>query len=132
MKILKTFALAVALLAIASAAGCNKAGSTPTETTKAFYNAAKNNDVQTMRSLMSKDTVAAMEKFAKAENKSLDDFLKDENKSDPPPDTLETRNEKIEGDKATLEVKDKKSGWETLHFVKEDGQWKLRGPGGAD
>jgi hypothetical protein len=43
------------------------------------------------------------------------------------PETMpETRNEKIDGDTATLEVKDdKKDKWETIHFAKEDGEWKL-------
>ena len=39
----------------------------------------------------------------------------------------ETRNEKIDGDKATLEFKDTggDSNWTTAHFVKEDGEWKV-------
>ncbi len=37
-----------------------------------------------------------------------------------------TRNEKIDGDSATLEVQDEKSkDWEKLYFVKEDDEWKF-------
>jgi hypothetical protein len=36
------------------------------------------------------------------------------------------RNEKIEGDTATLEVKNEKTTeWETLYFVKETDEWKI-------
>jgi hypothetical protein len=38
----------------------------------------------------------------------------------------ETRNEKIEGDTATLEVKNAATNdWDKTPFVKEDGKWKL-------
>jgi hypothetical protein len=67
-----------------------------------------------------------MEKAAKAQNKSVDDLLKASNDAAPPPATFETRNEKIDGDKATLEVnQDGKGRWQTVNFVKEDGSWKL-------
>lgn len=40
----------------------------------------------------------------------------------------ETRNEKITGDKATLEIKDKDTKddkWMSFPFVKQDGVWKM-------
>jgi hypothetical protein len=38
----------------------------------------------------------------------------------------ETRNEKINGDMATLEVKNEKTDkWDPLPFVKENGEWKI-------
>lgn len=39
--------------------------------------------------------------------------------------TAEARNEKINGDKATIEYLDEKGGWSPMEFVKENGQWKL-------
>ena len=46
--------------------------------------------------------------------------------SEIPPTLPESRNEKIDGDKATLEIKnDKKGTWDTIKFVKEDEQWKI-------
>lgn len=39
----------------------------------------------------------------------------------------ETRNEKIAGDIATLEVKSQKGDWDKAVFYKEDGEWKLGG-----
>jgi hypothetical protein len=38
----------------------------------------------------------------------------------------ETRNEKISGDSATMELKNEDANrWDTMYFVKEDGAWKI-------
>jgi hypothetical protein len=112
------------LLALMAVTGCNKSGSSPTATAKAFYDAVKAKDVPGIKNAMSKNSLEMMEQFAKLENKSLDEALKDPNSSHPPA-TFESQNEKITGDTATLEVKNEKGTWETLPFVKEDGQWKI-------
>src|SRR5215211_3377540 len=104
-------------------AGCSKSGgATPTATAKAFYDAAKAKDVQTLKNSMSKKSLEVMEAFAKMGGKTLDDTLKEP--SNMPP-AFEARNEKITGDTATLEVKGKGDKWDTLYFVKEDGRWKI-------
>ena len=112
------------------AAGCSKSGgATPTATAKAFYDAAKAQDVKTVKSLMSKKSLELLEAFAKMGDKSLDDFLKETSQMPP---AFEARNEKVTGDTATLEVKDNGDKWDTLYFIKEDGQWKIaidKGPG---
>ena len=127
MKKRKIVQLVGALIALALiAAACNKSGSSPTATAQAFYEAAKSKDISAMKSLVSKNTLDMMDKAAKAQNKSIDDLLKASNEAAPPPATFETRNEKIDGDKATLEVnQDGKGKWQTVTFVKEDGSWKL-------
>jgi uncharacterized membrane protein YgcG len=125
MKTRKKLACVVALVALAlAAAACNKAGSSPTATAKAFAEAVKNKDVQGIKNAMSKGSLAMMENFAKMQNKSLDEALKEPNSS-PPPTSFESRNEKITGDTATLEIKDEKGKWDEIPFVKEDGQWKI-------
>src|SRR5690349_18195516 len=107
----------IALLLIAT--GCGKAGSTPTATAQAYYEAAKKKDVATMKSLMSKKLLDLLDKAVKAQNKSLDDLLKENSDAEPPPPTFDSRNEKIDGDKATLEVnQDGKGRWQTINFVK--------------
>jgi hypothetical protein len=112
-------------MALALVAGaCNKAGSSPTATAKAFTEAVKNKDVQGIKNSLSKGSLAMMESFAKMQNKSLDEALK-EPSSSPPPANFESQNEKITGDTATLEIKDEKGKWEEIPFVKEDGQWKI-------
>jgi hypothetical protein len=70
-----------------------------------------------------------LEERAKRQSTTLDAVIKEgiEDASKEVPAALPpTRNEKINGDKATLEVNDEKKGkWETIHFVREGGQWKL-------
>jgi len=73
---------------------------------------------------MSKDILEFMTDIGSAENKTLDAELKEMCKK-PQAKTDDTRNEKINGDKATLEYLDEKGKWETMDFVKEDGAWKL-------
>ena len=127
MKKRKITLLVGAFIALALvAAACNKAGSSPTATAKAYFEAAKSKDISTMKSLISKNTLDMLDKAAKAQNKSLEEVLKAGNDAAPPPATFETRNEKVDGDKATLEVdQDGKGKWQTISFVKEDGGWKI-------
>lgn len=125
----RSIALACALVLVGvTAAACSRAGSSPTATFKAYYEATQKKDAEGMKKTLSKGTLEMLEGFAKMQNKSLDEALKsglasNNTQSEKMP---ETRNEKIEGDKATLEVQDAKTGkWENLPFVKEDGAWKI-------
>jgi hypothetical protein len=104
-----------------SGAACGKK-STPTETFKAFYDAAKKKDAAGIKKTLSKGMLSKLEDQAKMSNKSLDEFLINVSLTDNVP---ETRNEKIDGDKATLERKGRGDSWQTMSFVKEDGEWKL-------
>jgi hypothetical protein len=109
--------LAIALLGVA----CGKK-STPTETFKAFYEAAKKKDAAGIKKTLSKNLLSKLEDDAKNSNKPIDEYLTNVNL----PDTLpETRNEKIDGDHATLEIKIRNDTWRPESFVKEDGEWKL-------
>jgi hypothetical protein len=103
--------------------------STPTKTFMAFYEASKSKNVPAVMSTLSKDSVDFLTAEAKKENKTLEAALTESLKTaDVPAATPETRNEKIDGDKATLEVKDDKVAdkWDTFNFVKENGEWKLK------
>jgi hypothetical protein len=42
------------------------------------------------------------------------------------PDTLETRDEKINGEQATVEYKNVQGTWKTANFIKENGAWKIK------
>jgi hypothetical protein len=129
MKRLEIVALIAGVVVIAlSTTACNRgAGSSPTATFTAFYEASKNKDVEAAKKIFSKKTLELFEIEAKAKNKTLDEMFKTGMDQKPPPDKLpEMRNEKINGENATLEVKDEQTGrWDTLTFVKEDGQWKI-------
>lgn len=102
---------------------------TPTAAFTAYYEAIKRKDVEAVRSLFSKGTLSMMEERAKRSNTTVDEVMKrglEEASKEIPAAVPETRNEKIDGDKATLEAKDDKKGsWETLRFAREDGQWKI-------
>lgn len=91
-----------------------------------YYEAAQRDDVAAMRGLLSKGSIALMEKAAAEQRTTVDELLKREStvKFPKPP---ETRNEKIEGDTATVEVKNETNGQfdMTMPFVREDGSWKL-------
>jgi hypothetical protein len=76
---------------------------------------------------MSKDIIEFMTEIGKAENKSLDDELRQMVK-DPQGPSDDVRNEKITGDKATLEYLKDKDIWSTMDFVKEGNDWKLTLP----
>ena len=132
MKTPTTGTLLFALfLLLSSALACSRLGvssSSPTSALKAYYEAQKKKEVAGLKKTLSKGSLAMFEKGAKEQNKTLDDALKESFddpsfKSQTMPDT---RNEKIDGDTATLEVQDGQSKkWETMYFVKEDGDWKL-------
>jgi hypothetical protein len=123
-KIAVFFSILIALTL--SAAACSKsAGSTPTAVAKSFYDASKAKDVQGVKNALSKKSLAMMEAFAKMGNKTLDEALKDPDSGAKQPPAFEARNEKVTGDTATIEVKDENGKWQTMPFVKEDGQWKI-------
>jgi hypothetical protein len=104
----------------------------PTETFKTYVKATKKKDITTMKLLLSSESKAMHEKEAKAQNVTLDDIVKRQSLIDEGQTTVEFRNEKIEGDKATLEVKNSADNWEVIPFVKENGEWKIDKRGFAD
>ena len=125
----------IALIAIISAAShaCGeRAPATPLETFKTYTKAFKQKDTTTMKVLLSKDSMKVHEQQAKAQGATVDDIVKRETLFSADQTTVEFRNEKIDGDKASLEVKNSYGMWETVPFVKEDGVWKIDKKGYAD
>lgn len=109
--------------------GCSQAtqqqAQSPMEVLKALNQASKNKDVPTIKNSVSKGTLQMIGESAKAQNMSVDDFLKKDTGA-VSKDLPEMRNEKIEGDKATVELKDAATeNWESVPFVREDGVWRL-------
>ena len=120
-------ALSAALAVVFTVSACSLLGGpTPTATFKAFYEASKKKDVAGIKKTLSKGTLDMFDKLAKEQNKTTDEMLKEVDKDDKSEKMPETRNEKITGDTATLEVKnDKTNRWDPLPFVKENGEWKI-------
>lgn len=132
MKVQRTIAFAIALALIAlGAVACGGGNSTPTKAVQTAFSATKNKDVKAFKSILPKDALKKMEDAAKAQNKNVDDLLKaylDVGAKDDMPDKLETQNETINGDKATVEVKNKDGKWDKVDLIKEDDGWKMAIP----
>lgn len=105
---------------------------TPTETYKAYTKAIKEKDTTTMKILLSSETIKMHEQEAKSQGVTLDDVVKRETLFKPDQKTVKFRNEKVEGDKATLEVENSFGSWETVPFIKEDGNWRIDKKGYAN
>ncbi|MGB7069321.1 MAG: hypothetical protein WBD22_07485 [Pyrinomonadaceae bacterium] len=105
---------------------------TPTKTFKTYILAAKEKDTTTMKLLLSSETLKMHELEAKAQNITLDDLVKNETLFTEGQKTIEYRNEKIDGDRATLEMKTSFGTWETVPFVFEGSEWKIDKKGYRD
>lgn len=124
-------------LMLAAAAFCVSCGAaaepkSPVETMKTYTKAVKAKDTTTMKLLLSSETIKMLEQEAKSQNVVLDEIVKRETLFPESQKVFEFRNEKIEGEKATIEVKNSFSQWETWPFVFEDSQWKIDKKGYAD
>ena len=131
---MRTFLLITAVFAIAAgfaACGGNKELS-PVDTFKEYVKAVKHKDTTTMKLLLSKATMKMHEQEAKAQNTTVDEIVKRETLLSENQTNVDYRNEVINGDKATIQFKNSRESWETLPFVKEDGQWKIDKAGYAD
>ena len=79
-----------------------------------------------MKSLLSKNSLVYIEEKARPLKLTVDDVLKKETEIKLQ-NAVETRNEKIEGETATVEVKNPTTGEFDIKypFVRENGAWKL-------
>ena len=85
-----------------------------------------------MKLLLSSESIKMHEQEAKAQGVTVDDVVKRETLFREGQRKLEFRNEKIDGDTATLEVKTADDRWETVPFVREGGEWKIDKKGYRD
>jgi hypothetical protein len=105
-----------------------KTPSALSETLQNYYKAAAKKDTAALRGLLSSSTtkeIAAMEKnLGKgAFDRSLEKSFGNAEAYNREP---EFRNEKIEGNEASVELKEPKSGtWNKMYFTMENGQWKI-------
>lgn len=106
--------------------------SSPLETFKTYTKAIKKKDTTTMKLLLSSETLKAHEQEAKVMGTTVDDIVKRESLVSEMQTSVEFRNERIDGERATLEVKNVGNRWETVFFVFEGGEWKIDKKGSAD
>ncbi len=104
----------------------NASLATPTEAYKTAYAARRKKDVALLKRAMSKDALEFFEVITEP-GKTIDDTLLKLTET-PQAATDESRNEKISGDKATLEYPDANGKWKMMDFIKEGGDWKLTFP----
>ena len=117
------------LLAAFLLIGCKSnqtAANSPADILKQYVAASQRQDIAAMKALLSKGSLDLIEKSAQTQGTTTDAILRREAsvkiKTAP-----ETRNEKIEGETATVEVKNETNGSfdMTMPFVRENGAWKI-------
>jgi hypothetical protein len=101
------------------------ASESPSEVYKAFFAAYKNNDTETMKTMISRGLFRGLDFADKKKADERNDQTLKKVLERPPGSSDDTRNEKITGETATVECLDAKGNWYTRKFVKEDGNWKL-------
>lgn len=90
----------------------------------AYYDALKKKDDAALRKVLSAGFIKQMEADMKTDKKtSLSEFMAETEVFDKP---VEVRNEKVEGDKASAEIKGGiYVNWTKFNFVKENDEWKM-------
>lgn len=78
-----------------------------------------------MKLLLSEATMKMNELEAQARGVSVDEVVRNETLFSETQKTVRWKNEKINGDLATLEVENAMGMWETVPFVLENGAWKI-------
>lgn len=128
MRIFQTFLVAlVALFFIGCSGGASAPSSSasPSDVLKTFVEASKKKDIAAVKQTLSKGSLELVGKAAEAQKTTADELLARGNSDMIEGENPEISNEKIEGDTATVDVKVKTTGTDTIPFVKEDGTWKI-------
>lgn len=121
LPLLSMLCLAFIAPACSGQASSAQSGTSPTATMNAYYDALKKKDVEAVKKTVSKGYLKMLESAGVSAERAFQPMM------DRLPATRPaTRNEKIDGDRATLELRNEEQGrWDTVHFVKEDGAWKI-------
>jgi hypothetical protein len=127
----KKFLVVLSACFIFACAG-KPAPSTPLETLKVYTTAIKKKDPTQMKLLLSDASIKMAEQEAKAQGVTLDEIVKRETMFSENQRTVEHRNEKVDGDRATIEMKNSFDAWITVPFVREEGVWKIDKQGFAN
>ncbi len=106
--------------------------STPLETLQAYTRAIKRKDTTEMKLLLSDASLKMAEQEAKAQGRPLDEIVKNETLFNESQTELKYRNEKIDGERGSIEVKNSFGMWNTVPFVREEGAWKIDKQAAAD
>lgn len=114
------------------ACGESRQPATPVETLKAYTIAMKSKDITMMKLLLSEASLKMHQEEAKARGVTVDEIVQQQTLFAPDQRVFDYRNEKIEGDTATVEVENSFGGWDTVYLVRENGAWKIDRKGTSD
>ncbi len=120
----KFLVLIFAALLTAACSGSPKFLS-PLETLQNYSEAVRKKDTTTMKLLLSDATIKMHQQSAQEQGVTLDEIVEREMLFSPGQKTYEYRNEIIQGDRATLEIKNAYGIWDKINFVREEGVWKI-------
>ena len=98
---------------------------TPLDALRVYTDAIKKKDTATMKSLLSKGSMKMAQDEAKSKNVPVDEIIQNETLFSSDQRVVEFRNQKIEGDNATIEIKTSFGSFDRIPFIKEDGVWKI-------
>lgn len=132
MRFYGTILISLATLLFFACSPSEQKPSTPLETLEAYTKAVKRKDTTTMKLLLSDASIKMAERQAKEQNVTLDEIVKNETLFTENQKTVEYRNQRIEGERAVVEVKNSFNSWDTVPFVLEDGVWKIDKQGFAN
>lgn len=124
MRFYRIFLILISALFFACSTSAPKA-ETPLDALQAYMQAIKKKNPTEMKLLLSKGSLKMAEDEAKAQNTTVDEIIKRETLFTETQKRVEYRNEKIDGERATIEVKNSYGSWDIVPFNKEDGEWKI-------
>ena len=127
MKIMRFLQILLIVTSLAFFAACGESSqpATPIETLKAYTSAVKKNDITAMKLLLSEETLKLHQQEAKANGVTLDEIVQRDTLFPKDQKFFDFRNVKIEGERATVEVKNNIGGWDKITLVRENGIWKI-------
>jgi hypothetical protein len=98
---------------------------TPLQTINSLSAASKSKDLSGIKRRLNKGSLALFEETSDDRGVTVDQLLTEEGGA-PLASMSDARNEKIEGDKAFVDVQDSLTkNYETIPLIREDGEWKV-------
>lgn len=99
---------------------------TPASAIKAVSEASNKNDAAALKQLFNRKSLEMVAGQAKENGKTVDETLLKQQIVTLAKSATEGRNQHVEGDSATVEIRTSKTGpWQKIFFTKEDGRWKI-------
>jgi hypothetical protein len=125
---MRFYQILLILILVVGLTACGSSGQkpqTPVESLQTYAQAIKKKDLPKIKALLSKGSIKMAEEQAKAQNISVDEVILRETLFSPEQKTLKFKNEKIDGDSASIEIETSPDVFDRIPFVKEDGIWKI-------